>query len=234
LDELDIDIAKIASQDAKSWTLIEEIVKLKKPTIISNGGTDIEDLDKVVELFEEYNVPLAINHCVSLYPSEDAELELNQIDYLRRRYPNHVIGFSTHEYNDWKSSILIAYAKGASTFERHVDIDDSELHVSPYCSLPKHMDEWFAAFKKAKEMIGGSSHEQREIKNKERKYVISVSRGAYALRDLPKGYKITKEKLGKDFTFAIPLQDGQFSARDIDKKIVLKKPVKKDSPIPLN
>ena len=47
------------------------------------------------------NIPLAINHCVSIYPTEDSELELNQIDFLRNRYPGHAIGFSTHEYKDW-------------------------------------------------------------------------------------------------------------------------------------
>ncbi len=234
LNELDIDIAKIASQDARAWTLIEKVVELKKPTIISNGGTDIEDLDRVVNLFEKKDVPLAINHCVSLYPSEDSELELNQIDYLKKRYSNHVIGFSTHEYNDWHSSIMIAYAKGARTFERHVDIEDAVgTPVSKYCSVPHQVDLWFKAFKKAQEMIGEPLDSQREISKKEREYVKSVSRGAYAVRDLKKGHKIIKEKLGVDFNFAIPLQDGQLSARDMDKPVILKKPLKSGDPIPL-
>ena len=32
-----------------------------------------------------------------VHPSKDGELELDQIDYLKSRYPNHVIGLSTHE-----------------------------------------------------------------------------------------------------------------------------------------
>jgi len=43
---------------------------------------------------------------------------LNQIDFLRDRYPGHTIGWSSHECTDWSSSIAIAYAKGARTFER--------------------------------------------------------------------------------------------------------------------
>jgi hypothetical protein len=31
--------------------------------------------------FSKRNIPLAINHCVSIYPSEDRELELNQVDF---------------------------------------------------------------------------------------------------------------------------------------------------------
>ncbi len=232
LEELDVDIAKIASQDARAWTLVERIVQIKKPTIISNGGTDIKDLDRVVKLFEKNNVPLAINHCVSLYPSEDNELELNQIDYLKNRYPGHIIGFSTHEYNDWRSSVMMAYAKGAKTFERHVDIEDSAgTPVSKYCSLPSQVSEWFESFKKAKEMLGGDSVKQRKIPEKEKEYVKSVSRGAYALRDLKSGHEISKDGLGIDFKFAIPLQENQLSARDMDEPFKLSSHIKKGEPI---
>ena len=36
-------------------------------------------MDDLVTFFENRNIPLALNHCVSLYPTEDADLELNQI-----------------------------------------------------------------------------------------------------------------------------------------------------------
>lgn len=230
-NEFDLDIVKIASQDAKSWTLIERIVELKRPTIISNGGTDIADLDRVVALFEEKNVPLAINHCVSLYPSEDNELELNQIDYLKKRYPEHVIGFSTHEYHSWDASTFIAYAKGARTFERHVDIEDAEgTPVSKYCSLPHQVEIWFVSFLKAKEMCGTSSETPREITEKEKEYVKSVSRGIYALRDLPSGHEITPTGLGVDFELAIPLQENQISARDLSEQLYLVQDVKAGEP----
>ena len=80
-----------------------------------------------------------MNHCVSLYPSEDFELELNQIDFLKNRFPDTVIGFSSHEMTSWQASMYVSYAKGARTWERHIDIDDGEYTVSPYCSLPEQM-----------------------------------------------------------------------------------------------
>jgi len=95
--ELGIPIIKIASSDLNDWFLIEKIADTRKPVIVSTGGSSLKDIDDLVIFFENRNVPLAINHCVSLYPSEDSELEMNQIDYLKNRYPNHVIGFSTHE-----------------------------------------------------------------------------------------------------------------------------------------
>ena len=127
--ELGVQILKIASSDLNDWVLIEKIATAKKPVVVSTGGSSLKDIDDLVTFFEHRNIPLAINHCVSLYPSENADLQLNQIDFMIRRYPNHTIGFSSHEYRDWSASIAAAYAKGARTFERHVDIDDGG---SPY------------------------------------------------------------------------------------------------------
>ena len=73
----------------------------------------------------------------------------DQIDFLRDRYPENVIGFSTHEMTDWSSSILMAYAKGARTFERHIDIEADGIPVSKYCTLPAQADTWFKSYKKA-------------------------------------------------------------------------------------
>ena len=135
---LGVDIIKIASSDLTDWVLIEEIAKTRKPVIVSTGGSSTKDIDDIVKFFEKRNIPLAINHCVAIYPSEKYELELNQIDWLKTRYPNHIIGFSTHEYNkDMEKSIMIAYAKGARTFERHIDIIEEGREISPYCSTPK-------------------------------------------------------------------------------------------------
>ncbi len=135
--ELGIPVIKIASSDLNDWLLLEKIAKTKKPVIVSTGGSSIKDLDDLVTFFQNRNIALAINHCVSLYPAQDSELEMNQIDFLRNRYPSLTIGFSTHECNDWTNSMLVSYAKGARTFERHIDIEADGIPVSPYCSRPR-------------------------------------------------------------------------------------------------
>ena len=89
--ELGLDIIKLASSDINDWVLIEKIAKTRKPVIASTGGSSLKDLDDLVKFFKNRNIPLALNHCVSIYPSEDNELELNQIDFLRNRYPNNTI-----------------------------------------------------------------------------------------------------------------------------------------------
>lgn len=164
--EFDLPIIKVASSDINDWPLLEKIASTKKPVILSSGGSSLNDMDNVVKFFTSRNIPMALNHCVSVYPSEDFELELNQIDFLKNRYPDIVIGQSTHEFTDWTSSIMIAYAKGARTFERHIDTPYPGYKWKKYNSTSEQIHIWFQAFKKAVEMCGGSSNQKRRVSKK--------------------------------------------------------------------
>ncbi len=225
--ELSVDIIKVASSDVADWILLEKIAKARKPVIASTGGASLKDTDDMVTFFENRNIPLAINHCVSLYPSEDSELQLNQIDFLKRRYPSHTIGLSTHECRDWTSSIMMAYAKGARTFERHVDIKTDDKPFSPYCSTPEQIAQWFQAFKKAKEMCGAPGTERAAPPKKEIEYLDGLVRGVYARHDLPAGHVLASE----DYYLAIPLQKGQLSCRELLNDLALAKGCSKDAPL---
>jgi len=228
--ELGIEIIKIASSDITDWPLLEKIAKTRTPIMVSTGGSSLKDIDDMVTFFDNRNIPLAINHCVSLYPAEDAELQLNQIDFLKNRYPGHIIGLSTHEYHDWRSSMLIAYAKGARTFERHIDIKTDDKSFSPYCSTPEQIAEWFQAFHKAREMCGAPGTEKAPSTQKEIDYLTSLVRGVYATRDLPAGHVLTPD----DYYLAIPLQKGQLSCRELLNDQVLAKKLKADAPLTID
>jgi N-acetylneuraminate synthase len=232
--QFDLPIIKVSSADINDWILLQKIASTKKPVIISTGGANEKQIDDVVKFFENRNIPLAINHCVSKYPSEDSELELNQIDYLKLRYPNHTIGFSTHEYHDWESSMFISYAKGVRTWERHIDISYPKNHeqkeVSKYCSLPHQVDLWFKAFHKSTQMCGTSSSQRRIIDEKESEYLAALYRGFYINKDLKKGYTVTL----KDVYAAVPFlsEINQITSREfMDNEFVLNKDLKKGNPL---
>lgn len=232
--ELGLPIFKIASSDINDWPLIEHLSQYRLPTIVSTGGASEKDIDDIVKFFANRDIPLAVNHCVSLYPSEDEDLELNQIDYLKNRYPNNVIGYSSHEQYSWAPSMFMSYAKGARTWERHIDIEDGNYQVSPYCTTPIQANEWFESFKKAKEMCGGSTFERRNISKAEEEYLDKLLRGVYALKIVPEGTVISKENFGEFFYLAIPLQKGQLSCREILNGITINKELLKDSKLTIN
>ncbi len=191
LEELGMPAIKLASSDLMDWGLLEACAETGKPMIISTGGHALTDVIEVVDFFDARGIPVAINHCVSRYPTEDHDLQLDHIDVLKRTFPDHVIGLSTHEYGDMHSSMLISYAKGARTWERHVDIPYPEGHeqkeVSPYCSLPAQIDEWFRAYRTAQVMCGDVQEHGREIGEQEVAYLTALKRGAYFARNVRKG-----------------------------------------------
>lgn len=225
--EFGVDILKIASSDIRDKTLLAKIVGTGLPVIASSGGAELAHLDELVAFFTSRGVPFALNHCVSLYPSEDADLELDQIDFLKTRYPQITIGFSTHEYRDWHDSMLIAYAKGARTFERHIDVDHEGVPVSSYCTKPEQADIWFRAFKKAREMCGEGGARRREVPEGERRYLDALVRGVYVKRDLPTGHVLGRE----DVYFAVPLLKGQISTREFTGGEVLTAPLSADEAV---
>lgn len=219
--EFGVDILKIASSDIRDKTLLRKLASTGKPVIASSGGADEHHIDALVNYFTSRHIPFALNHCVSIYPSEDGELELNQIDYLKQRYPDIVIGLSTHEHRNWHDSIIAAYAKGARTFERHIDIDYEGVPVSAYCTKPEQADVWFKAFLKAKEICGGPGVAKRKVPVKEREYLDALVRGVYARHDLPAGHVLREE----DVYFAAPLHKGQISTREFEGGEALERPL---------
>lgn len=229
--EFNLPIIKVASSDINDWPLLERIAKTKKPVILSNGGSSLKDQDDVVSFFLNRDIPIALNHCVSLYPCEDSELELNQIDFLKNRYPEIVIGQSTHEYHDWTNSMLIAYAKGARTFERHIDTPMEGYDMQIYNSTSEQIDIWFKSYHKAIEMCGGSPDQKRRNSEREIKYLDALVRGVYAKKNIPNGYVINKDEFDEYFYLAVPLHKGQLSCREIKNGEVFVSDVKKSEKI---
>ncbi len=226
-EELGIQIIKIASSDVNDWPLIERIARARKPVIFSTGGSSLKDIDDMVLFFENRSIPVAINHCVSLYPSEESEMQLNQIDFLKARYPGHTIGFSTHEHRDPTASLMIAYAKGARTFERHIDLHTDDHPITPYCATPPQVDAWIQSFKRAKSLCGAPGSSKAEPSAREVSYLDTLVRGVYAKQDLPEGHVLQEG----DYYLAIPLQKGQLSCREITLGEALTRPCPRDEPM---
>ncbi len=95
--EQEFDMIKIASCSFTDWPLLEKVTQADLPIIASTASYKLEEIDKVVSFFEHRNKNLILMHCIGEYPTEKESLQLNQIDLLKKRYPEIKIGFSTHE-----------------------------------------------------------------------------------------------------------------------------------------
>lgn len=124
LERLGVSAYKVASGDATNIPLIREIARTGKPTIISTGGCSIEDVDRLYNAFAHLNgdpQDLAILQCSCVYPATDEAMNLAVITTYRSRYPQTVIGLSTHNPSTIPS--LAAFTLGARIFEHHYTND---------------------------------------------------------------------------------------------------------------
>ena len=228
IEKHNFSVIKIGSCSFTDWPLLERIALTDLPIIASVAGAALEEIDQVVTFFEHRTKQLCLMHCVGEYPTRKENLQLNQIDLLKKRYPEVTIGFSTHEEPDNVDSIKIAVAKGAKVFERHVAVESGKYSINAYSSIPAQINKWLEAARDAYRM-GGAEGDRYLITEKERNDLRGLKRGVFAKADLKKDDKLSKNTV----FYAIPCKEGQLAANDISKYIeyVLVKDLKADEAI---
>ena len=96
LQQYDLKYNKIASAMIVYDDLLEMVASEGKHTFISTGLSTIEDIDRAVDIFVKNNCPFELMHCVSTYPLETENANLEVINSLKERYDCNV-GYSGHE-----------------------------------------------------------------------------------------------------------------------------------------
>jgi|LWDU01.1.fsa_nt_gi sialic acid synthase SpsE len=125
---------KLASHSLTNYDLLEYLAKQKKPTILSTGMAELEEIDRAVEIFTSCNAPLSLMHCVSAYPTPLDECNIKMMNNLKQRY-GLTTGYSGHELGYLPS--VVAVAMGAQLIERHYTLDksmtgfDHKISLSP-------------------------------------------------------------------------------------------------------
>ena len=123
---------KVASAMITDIELIKEIASEKKYTYISTGMTNLQDIDKAVDIFKKYECPFELMHCISTYPMNPESANLKTIFGLKSRYKCPV-GYSGHESGVAVS--LAAAAMGITSLERHITLDRSMYGSDQAASL---------------------------------------------------------------------------------------------------
>ena len=121
LEDIGVDIIKVASFDLGNLPFIRKIALTKKPIVMSIGGGLIDQIRSSVEEILKIHNDLALLHCVSEYPCEFDRLGLGNIGDLINEFPLCTIGSSDH-FNGTLSG-PIAYMQGARVFEKHVTLN---------------------------------------------------------------------------------------------------------------
>lgn len=134
LRQFDCKYNKIASPMVVHKKLLHQVAEEKKYTFISTGMSTIEDISQAVEIFQQYNCPFELLHCVSDYPLDVNNANLNCIYTLKEIFGCKV-GYSGHETGTAIS--LAAVSIGASSLERHITLDRSLYGSDQSASLER-------------------------------------------------------------------------------------------------
>jgi D-lyxose ketol-isomerase len=177
--------------------------------IASTAGAKLEEIDRVVSFLAHRRKHFAILHCVGEYPTPEQNVHLSQIDFLRARYPNIRIGFSTHESPDNTDIVKMAIAKGVTLFEKHVGLPTPAYPLNAYSASPEQLRVWLQAARRAL-TICGTGKTRLPDNPQEAASLRSLRRGVFAKHPIAAGDKINSD----DVYFAFPPQPDQFTAND--------------------
>jgi len=146
---------KIASAMIVYEDLLKEVASEKKHTFISTGMTEVKQIDRAVEIFKNANCPFELMHCVSTYPMEDEDANLNRIKTLRDRYKCDV-GYSGHEVG-----LAVSYAAaalGITSLERHITLDRAMYGSDQAASVePMGFRQLIGAVRKIEKAMGNGN-----------------------------------------------------------------------------
>lgn len=160
MKEIGNPIVKVPSKDITNYELLDYLSKqCEEPIIISTGLATEDTLNKALEILG--NKVKAIFYCVSEYPTQPQNLNLQRIQWLREDFyrKNEKIscdcefGLSSH-YPDIEDAI-VAVGYGVEWIEKHITINKELRGTDHKCSLePDEFSELVKRIRKVEKMRG--------------------------------------------------------------------------------
>lgn len=204
LQEVGVDIIKVASFDLGNLPLINRIGQMGTPVVLSVGGGNAAQIRSSVDVLLRHTDDVAVLHCVSEYPCEYNRLGLDNIPVLMREFPQCVIGSSDH-FNGILSG-PVAYMRGARVFEKHVTLNRAWRGTDHSFALePDGFRKFVRDLKRVRHMLPPKPAD--EI-GKE-KVFAKLGKSLVAYADLPAGTTLSLDNLsGRIFsTQFIPVRE---------------------------
>ena len=118
-----MDVFKISSSDITNKPFIEYICEFNKPVILSTGASYLHEIEEAVYWVENKDIPLALLHCVLNYPTDDVNAHLGMIRGLKKKFPDHMIGYSDHTMPKEMKVLEAATILGSVIIEKHFTHD---------------------------------------------------------------------------------------------------------------
>ena len=192
LKHLGAEYVKIASTDLTNISLINLACQNFNDVIISTGMATIEEIANTVAWVRQNypNLNLKLMHCVSVYPCDFKQSQLNRISALSKAFDLDV-GYSDHTSD--ATSAAMAWSMGVRIFEKHFTHDKSasgfdHAHAQDAEELHNYVD----TLNSCNQAV---IWQPNEIDAAQKITKVRARRGFYAARDLPKGHILTESDI---------------------------------------
>lgn len=190
-------IIKVASSENVNLEMINKILKNGKKCIISTGFLNTNLIKKLINNLNKsfsknfLRKKLSLMHCISSYPVNNKDLNLNVIKELKKNF-NLNIGYSDHSLGS--DACKIAVSLGAKIIEKHFTLDKnfSNFRDHKLSADPKEMREIVNYIKDIELILGNG---KKKITENEQKNFNSCRRSFYLKKSVKKGEKIIMEDL---------------------------------------
>ncbi len=186
---IDVPAFKIASGDLRNLPLIEYVARMGRPLFISTGGGDLDAAIRAHDTAREHNDDVCIMQCTAGYPPEWNQLNLRVISTYRERFPDTVVGFSSHD--NGIAMPVAAYTLGARAVEKHFTLDRTMRGTDHAFSLePAGLRKLVRDLRRLRVALGDGVKSPYET---EIAPIHKMSKQLVAARDLAAGHVITSQ-----------------------------------------
>ncbi len=167
LEDLGVDVHKIASFEVVDIPLLRKIGSTGKPAIMSTGMATLAEIDEAVRTLRLAGTPqLGLLKCTSSYPARPEEMNLRSIPHLAEAF-GVPVGLSDHTLDP--AVAIAAVALGACLVEKHFTLSRGNSGPDSAFSLePQELKDLVQAIRVA-EKAAGTIHygaDEREAKSR--------------------------------------------------------------------
>ena len=220
MEEAEASMYKVASANTTHIPIIDKLIEINKPIILSLGLLEFNEIVELVEYFKKHNFnKLSLLHCNVKYPTPTNETNLKNITILQEMFENIPIGYSDHTLSLLTPSIAVSL--GAKIIEKHVYLKKGKLGMDYEVAID--LDD----FKKMVELIKETELMLKSDFRIDKSKKFEYRRSFHAKKDIKNGEVLSWDnlKISRPENGIEP----KYYKKVIGKKA--KKDIKKDEPI---
>lgn len=190
LEEMGVLAYKIGSGECNNYPLVRHIASFGKPVILSTGMNNIDTVKPAVEILREAQIPFALLHVTSMYPTPYDKVRLGALTELQNHFEDAVIGLSDHSIGNY--TCFAAVALGASILEKHFTSDKSWPGPDVSISLdPEELADLITGSKAIYQAVGGT----KTVLKEEQPTIDFAYACVVTLREIQAGEALTTENI---------------------------------------